>query len=91
MSGVWVGQMIWKGVGQLSEIPDMGKDMGEAHGVAAGTRFAYGVAGGISVSNRRRRGETSRGGTVEGGGGVSVCGMKDTGPYSGMHLGQILD
>ena len=69
----------------------MSKDKGEARNVMAGIRFVDGVAGGISVGNRRRTGEAPRGETVEGGDGASACGMKDMGPHSGIHPDQILD
>jgi len=69
----------------------MSKDMGEAHNVMAGIRFASEVAGGISVGNKQRRGGASRGGTVEGREGASTCGMKDMGPYSGINPDRMVD
>ena len=82
--------MILKGADQLSEVPDMGRGMGEVHNVMTGIRFAYEVAGGTSVGNKRRRSGGSKGGTVEGREGALTCGMKDMGPYTGINPGRVI-
>ena len=66
----------------------MGKDMREVHDVVTGSQFAYGVAGGISVGNKRDG--TSLDETAEERGGTSVCGRRGMDPCSDIHPDQVL-
>ena len=89
--GVQVAQRIWKGLDQLTEVLDMGENIGENPNVMADIRFAYGVAERICVGNKRRSGGTLLDKTGEDREGALVYGTRDTDPHSGIHPGRVLD